>query len=49
MLEPRRGRLNMNGKYFMPWAREGVMRPETRDVALGERLWNWFEDQVKDV
>lgn len=41
--------VNLNGKYLVPWAREGPVRPETRDVALGEKLWTWLEEQVKDL
>lgn len=41
--------VNLNGKYLVPWAREGPVRPETRDAALGEKLWTWLEGQVKDL
>ncbi|THU86675.1 NAD(P)-binding protein [Dendrothele bispora CBS 962.96] len=33
-----------NGKYLIPWAREGHMRPEAADQKLGEELWNWLEE-----
>ena len=39
----------MNGKYLVPWAREGTPLPGTRDVVLGEKLWTWLEEQVKAV
>ena len=39
----------MNGKYLVPWAREGRPLPGTRDVVLGEKLWRWLEDQVKGI
>lgn len=41
--------VNLNGKYLVPWAREGPVRKETKDVALGEKLWTWLNDQVKDM
>ena len=41
--------LSMNGKYLIPWAREGNARKETRDISLGEKLWTWLGEQVKDV
>ncbi|KAI0733894.1 hypothetical protein C8Q72DRAFT_500583 [Fomitopsis betulina] len=40
--------LNHNGKFLIPWARVGECRPEAYDDALGEKLWNWLEEQVKD-
>ena len=39
----------MVSKYLIPWARVGKPLQETRDPELGERLWNWLEEQVKDV
>jgi len=39
----------LNGKYLIPWARVGKPLEATRDPELGERLWNWLEEQVKDV
>ena len=38
-----------NGKYLIPWAREGDCRKEAKDPALGEKLWAWLEEQVKDL
>ena len=38
-----------NGKYLIPWAREGECRPEAKDPELGARLWAWLEEQVKDL
>lgn len=38
-----------NGEYLVPWARVGPMNPNARDTKLGEKLWNWFEEQVKDI
>ncbi|KAH9836617.1 NAD-P-binding protein [Rhodofomes roseus] len=40
--------LDYNGKYLIPWARMGQCRREAYDDALGEKLWNWLEEQVKD-
>jgi len=39
---------DFNGKYFIPWAREGKMRPEARDPVEGEKLWQWLESETKD-
>lgn len=35
-------------QYFIPWAREGKMRPEARDPTEGERLWQWLESETKE-
>ncbi|KAF9805012.1 hypothetical protein IEO21_09228 [Rhodonia placenta] len=40
--------LNHNGKFLIPWARVGSCRKEAYDDAVGERLWAWLEEQVKD-
>lgn len=40
---------SMNGEYLIPWARVGPMKKSARDPKLGEQLWNWLEEQVKDV
>ncbi|KAI0775581.1 NAD-P-binding protein [Trametes elegans] len=39
--------LNYNGEFLVPWARPGKCRPEAYDPVVGERLWNWLEEQVK--
>ncbi|KAH7885820.1 hypothetical protein F5I97DRAFT_1158984 [Phlebopus sp. FC_14] len=39
----------LNGKYLVPWARLGSPRKKTQDPELGKRLWDWLEEQVKDV
>ncbi|KAH6912192.1 hypothetical protein BKA70DRAFT_1422911 [Coprinopsis sp. MPI-PUGE-AT-0042] len=41
--------LNMNGKYLIPWARYGKMHPGAEDVKQREDLWNWLQEQVKDL
>lgn len=38
-----------NGKFMVPWCREGAMTKVVRDPESGERLWVWMEDQVKDI
>ncbi|GBE78541.1 Uncharacterized oxidoreductase [Sparassis crispa] len=40
--------LNYNGKFLIPWARLGECRKEAYDDQIGERLWNWLQEQVKD-
>ncbi len=37
------------GKYLIPWARIGEPHPGTQDSKLGEALWTWLEEQVKDL
>jgi len=37
-----------NGKYLIPWGREGCPRPETSDLALAGELWLWLEEQVRE-
>ncbi|KAI0754734.1 NAD(P)-binding protein [Daedaleopsis nitida] len=39
--------LNHNGEFFIPWARVGRCRPEAYDDELGQRLWQWLEDETK--
>ncbi|KAH9925604.1 NAD(P)-binding protein [Epithele typhae] len=41
--------VNHNGEFFIPWARPGKCRPEAYDDAIGERLWTWCEDTVKEL
>ncbi|PIL31377.1 hypothetical protein GSI_06077 [Ganoderma sinense ZZ0214-1] len=41
--------LNYNGEFLIPWARPGKCRPEAYDPVIGERLWNWLEEQVQDL
>ncbi|EPQ57453.1 NAD P-binding protein [Gloeophyllum trabeum ATCC 11539] len=40
--------VDANGKFFVPWAREAKPNPVALDSELGERLWKWCEEQVKD-
>ncbi|KAG1871923.1 NAD(P)-binding protein [Suillus tomentosus] len=40
---------NLNGKYLVPWARIGNTHPDTQDPQQASELWNWLEDQVKDL
>ncbi|KZT27891.1 NAD(P)-binding protein [Neolentinus lepideus HHB14362 ss-1] len=41
--------LELNGKYAIPWARVGPARKDTADPQLGKELWEWLEEQVKDI
>ncbi|EED82668.1 predicted protein [Postia placenta Mad-698-R] len=37
-----------SGRYFFPWARRGhALRSEADDPALGTKLWDWCEEQMK--
>ncbi|KAI5116377.1 hypothetical protein M0805_003531 [Coniferiporia weirii] len=38
-----------NGKYLIPWARLGEPRKDTQDPETGVKLWEWLEEQTKDV
>ncbi|KII88444.1 hypothetical protein PLICRDRAFT_176032 [Plicaturopsis crispa FD-325 SS-3] len=38
---------SLNGKYLIPWAREG--KPRSHDPRLSSDLWEWLEDQVRGV
>ena len=38
-----------NGKYLIPWARVGEPRADTQDPKTGQELWEWCEDQVKNI
>ncbi|KAJ3899837.1 NAD-P-binding protein [Lentinula edodes] len=39
---------DLNGKYLIPWARIGKMRPEASDLSVGEKLWKWLEDETQN-
>ncbi|EIW80515.1 NAD(P)-binding protein [Coniophora puteana RWD-64-598 SS2] len=39
----------LGGQYLIPWARVGRSRTDTRDPVVGARLWQWLEEQVRDV
>jgi retinol dehydrogenase-12 len=36
-------------QYLIPWARVGVARAATEDPEAGRQLWEWAEDQVKNI
>ncbi|VDB84627.1 unnamed protein product [Peniophora sp. CBMAI 1063] len=36
-----------NGKFLVPWAREGPMPAGAKDPAAAEKLWAWLEEQCK--
>jgi NAD(P)-dependent dehydrogenase (short-subunit alcohol dehydrogenase family) len=40
---------NLNGKYLVPWARVGFTHAEGQDPQQASELWNWLEEQVKDI
>ncbi|KAF8918202.1 NAD-binding protein [Mucidula mucida] len=35
--------------YLVPWVRIGSPHVKTSDPELGTMLWNWLEEQIKDV
>lgn len=36
-------------QYLIPWARIGKARKETADRETGRKLWEWLENEVKDI
>ncbi|KAF7367271.1 NAD(P)-binding protein [Mycena sanguinolenta] len=40
---------NGNNKFFMPWARLGEAKAGADDEKLGEELWAWLEDQIREI
>ncbi|KAI5116378.1 hypothetical protein M0805_003532 [Coniferiporia weirii] len=38
-----------NGKYLVPWTRIGKPRKDTQDPEIGIQLWDWLEEQVKNI
>ncbi|KAH9035968.1 NAD(P)-binding protein [Lactarius hengduanensis] len=39
----------LNSKYFTVWARLAVPSKKALDAELGKKLWEWCEEQVKDI
>lgn len=39
--------LNLNGKYFSPWARLRSPRPDMENIEKQEELWTYLEGEVK--
>ncbi|KAF7978162.1 hypothetical protein HWV62_1344 [Athelia sp. TMB] len=39
---------DLNGKYLIPWARVGSARPDSQDPEVGQKLWAWLEEQVRE-
>ncbi|EIW74073.1 NAD(P)-binding protein [Coniophora puteana RWD-64-598 SS2] len=39
----------MNGKYLIPWARVGAPAKYAQDSDKAAKLWDWLEEQVKDI
>ncbi|KAI0783505.1 NAD-P-binding protein [Abortiporus biennis] len=40
--------IQYNGEFLIPWARKGRCRDEVYDPVVGEKLWNYLLEQVKD-
>ncbi|OCH86004.1 hypothetical protein OBBRIDRAFT_814827 [Obba rivulosa] len=38
-----------NGEFVIPWVRMGKCRPETYDDVIGEQLWCYLQEQVKNT
>jgi len=36
-----------NGGFFIPWARAGKPNKAAEDLQVGEKLWEWLEEQMK--
>ncbi|KAI9449111.1 NAD-P-binding protein [Lactarius psammicola] len=39
----------LNGKYLTAWARVAVPNKKALDLDLAKKLWEWCEEQVKDI
>ncbi|KAF9219794.1 hypothetical protein BS17DRAFT_798021 [Gyrodon lividus] len=39
----------LNGECLVPWPRISSPRDKTQDPELGRKLWDWLEEQVKDL
>ncbi|KAH7912544.1 hypothetical protein BJ138DRAFT_1148135 [Hygrophoropsis aurantiaca] len=39
----------LGGRYLVPWARVGPSRKDAHDPRIGEALWTWLNEQVKDI
>jgi retinol dehydrogenase-12 len=39
----------LNGQYLMPWARVGKPNSKASDEKMGEKLWEWMEQQVRSI
>lgn len=42
-------RLTRRGQYLFPFARRGKAHPAVEDPETGAKLWDWLEEQVKDI
>ncbi|KAL5478707.1 RDH1_1 [Sanghuangporus weigelae] len=40
---------DLNGAHLIPWARVGEPLAHAKDPKEAEELWNWLEEQVKDI
>lgn len=40
---------DLSGKYCIPWARVGEAKKGTGDPDVGRKLWEWLEEQVKNI
>ncbi|KAI0302872.1 NAD(P)-binding protein [Multifurca ochricompacta] len=38
---------DLNGHFFIPWARSGKPHPDAEDPQIGEKLWTWLEEETK--
>lgn len=36
-------------KFLIPWARKGKVQEKATDERVGDHLWDWLEEQVKDI
>lgn len=41
------GAADANGKFFIPWAREGKSNKAAEDLQVGEKLWEWLEKETR--
>ncbi|KAJ7449545.1 NAD-P-binding protein [Mycena latifolia] len=41
--------LELSGKYMIPWARVGKAHKDTDDREQAAKLWDWLDEQIKDL
>ncbi|KNZ76729.1 hypothetical protein J132_08801 [Termitomyces sp. J132] len=41
--------VSLNGKYLAPWARVRSPRSDALHPLLGKQLWEWLDEQIKDL
>ncbi|KIM76634.1 hypothetical protein PILCRDRAFT_643196 [Piloderma croceum F 1598] len=40
---------DLNGKYLIPFAKVGTSSAHAQDPQIGQELWTWLEEQIKNI